>query len=65
MLQAIDAKYTDLAAKMGPDQEVTFEKEQITLDVPKKGLTCMLESGWTITPHTYPGVSSSCYTVFS
>ena len=55
-LQAIDAKFThEVAASVGPDQEVMFEEEQITLDIPKKGL--VLESGWTITPHTYPGVS--------
>ena len=32
-----------------------FEEEQITLNIPKEGL--VLESGWTITPHTHPGVS--------
>ena len=56
LLQAIDAKYAEVAARVGPDQEVMFEKEQITLDIPKEGL--LLESGWTITPHTHPGVSS-------
>ena len=54
-LQAIDARYTEVAARVGSDQEVTFEGEQITLDIPKEGIA--LESGWTITPHTYPGVS--------
>ena len=39
---------------MGPDQEVVFEGEKITLDIPKDGLE--LQSGWTITPHTHPGV---------
>ena len=43
---------------MGPDQEVMFERERITLDIPKEGV--VLESGWTITPHTYPGVSLVC-----
>ena len=46
---------------MGPDQEVMFEEEQITLDIPKEGI--VLDSGWTITPHTYPGVSIRCYIV--
>ena len=54
-LQAVDAKYTEVAARLGPDQEVTFEQDQITLDIPKEGL--VLQNGWTITPHTYPGVS--------
>ena len=40
---------------MGPEQEVIFEGEQITLDIPKEGIA--LESGWTITPFTFPGVS--------
>ena len=40
---------------MGPDQEVVFEAEGIALDIPMDGV--VLESGWTITPHTYPGVS--------
>ena len=41
---------------MGPDQEVIFEGEQITLDIPKEGIA--LENGWTIIPFTYPGVST-------
>ena len=60
LLQAIDAKYAEVAARVGPDQEVMFEEEQITLDIPEEGL--VLESGWTITPHTYPGVSLCEYT---
>ena len=43
---------------MGPDQEVMFEEEQISLDIPEEGI--VLESGWRIIPHTYPGVSSRC-----
>ena len=61
LLQAIDAKYAEVAAREGPDQEVMFEEEQITLDIPKEGL--VLESGWTITPHTHPGVSYECATI--
>ena len=40
---------------MGPYQEVMFEGENITLDIPMEGIT--LENGWTISPDTYPGVS--------
>ena len=40
---------------MGPDQEVAFEEEQITLDIKADGI--VLESGWTIFPDTYPRVS--------
>ena len=54
-LQAIDAKYTEAAAVPGSDQEVIFEGEEITLDIPKEGIS--LENGWTITPYTHPGVS--------
>lgn len=55
ILQAIDTKYTKDAATGGPDQEVVFEEEQITLNIPKEGI--VLGSGWTITPHAHPGVS--------
>ena len=55
LLQAIDAKYAGAAASVGPSQEVIFEEEQITLDIPKGGI--LLENGWTITPYAYPGVS--------
>ena len=50
--------FTEAAARVGPDQEVMFEEEQISLDIPEDGLT--LESGWRIIPHTYPGVSLHC-----
>ena len=43
LLQAVEAKYTEIAASTGPDQEVMFEEDQITLDIPKKGLhACQL-----------------------
>ena len=61
LLQTVDAKYAEITAGVGPDQEVIFEEEQITLDIPKEGL--LLESGWTITPHTHPGVSYECATI--
>ena len=34
-LQAIDARYTKAAAIVGSDQEVIFEDEEITLDIPE------------------------------
>ena len=55
LLQTVDAKYAEVTARVGPDQEVIFEEEQITLAIPKEGL--LLESRWTITPYTHPGVS--------
>ena len=42
---------------MGPDQEVVFEEEHITLDIKADGI--VLENGWTIFPDTYPRVSVS------
>ena len=53
-MQAVNAGYAEANARMGPYQEVMFKKE-ISLDIPKEGI--VLESGWAITPHTYPGVS--------
>ena len=55
LLQAIDSKYTEIAAKVGPEQEVTFEYDNISLDIAAEGLK--LQNGWTINPYTYPGVS--------
>ena len=54
-LQAVDAKYTEAAAKVGPNQMVTFEGDEITLDITAEGID--LKNGWTITPYTHPGVS--------
>ena len=57
LLQAADAKYGEGATKVGPDQEVVFEEEQITLDIKADGE--VLENGWRISPDTYPRVSVS------
>ena len=46
---------------MGPDLKIVFEEEQITLDIPEEGFT--LNSGWNITPQTYPGVSLDYTTI--
>ena len=54
-MQAVNAGYAEANARMGPYQEVMFKEEKISLDIPKEGI--VLESGWAITPHTYPGVS--------
>lgn len=40
---------------MGPDQEVTFENDDVSLDIGAEGLE--LENGWTINPYIHPGVS--------
>jgi len=51
-LQAVNAEYAKANARMGPYQEVMFKEEMITLDIPEEGIA--LESGWTITPLTFP-----------
>ena len=38
ILQAVDAKYTEAAAKVGPNQMVTFEGDEITLDIQQREL---------------------------
>ena len=55
LLQAIDAEYTNTAAKLGPNQIVMFEQDEIKLDIAAEGID--LENGWTITPYTHPRVS--------
>ena len=55
LLQAVDANYTNAAAKAGPNQVVMFEKDEIKLDIAAEGVE--LKNGWTITPYTHPGVS--------
>lgn len=58
-MQAVDGRYShEAATRMGPDQEVVFEEEKITLNVPREGIA--LESGWKITPYIYPRVSMIC-----
>ena len=57
LLQAADAKYGESATKLGPDQELVFEGDQITLDI--KADEEVLENGWRISPDTYPRVSVS------
>ena len=61
LLQAADAKYAKAAAKVGPSQMVVFEEDEIRLDIAAEGVE--LQNGWTITPHTYPGVSVDCTTI--
>ena len=54
-MQAVDAKYIENAAKVGPNQMVTFEEDEIKLDIVVEGVD--LKNGWTIIPYTHPGVS--------
>lgn len=53
-LQIVCDNYSSQQAECGPDQEVIFKEDEITLSIPDEGLT--LQNGWTITPLMHPGV---------
>ena len=50
----IKNNYVSKSAIEGPDQEVEFEMDRITLDVPVRGIT--VEEGWAIKPLVHPTV---------
>ena len=54
-LQVINQNYKEKGAIEGPDQDIEFEEDRITMDIPEEGF---LTSGWTITALTPPMVSS-------
>ena len=54
LLQAVDAKYAEMNAISSLEVNITFEKEEITLDI---GEEIEIEGGWKITPCAYPMVS--------
>jgi len=43
-----------MCARVGPHQKVMFAGKEITLDIPRVGIT--LDTGWTVTPLVHPGV---------
>ena len=55
MLQAIQDRYSSLDGISGPDFEVRFEGDIISLEVPEDGT--YLPNGWSITPLVPPVVS--------
>ena len=57
MLQAIQDRYSTLDAISGPDFEVQFKENSISLEVPEDGIC--LANGWAITPLVPPVVSFS------
>ena len=52
LLQAVEDEYDEMDAIKGHELEVTFEQEEITLDIGEMEI-----SGWKITPYTHPVVS--------
>ena len=53
-LQAVKHYFSQLGAKLDLSLEVSFQKDEITLDIPEEVET---EEGWKITPISYPLVS--------
>ena len=53
----MDEKYTALSAEPGPDLEVQFEEDQISLDIPDH--VTVVENGWKIVSLTPPLVGFS------
>ena len=54
-MQVIEKEYIKKRAHSGPEQNIEFESDMITLDIPLKGRTI---KGWKITPLIRPVVSS-------
>ena len=55
MLQAMQGVYSSLDVVSGPDLEVEFEVDEISLSIPEDGVC--LQNGWTIKPLVPPVVS--------
>ena len=53
-MQHVESRYSGLTAEPGPDLEVEFENEGISLSIPKGGV--VVQQGWAITPLTPPMV---------
>jgi hypothetical protein len=53
-IKAIEIKYSEKGALVGPQQSVEFEADAISLDISMEGLSI---NGWQITPLIRPVVS--------
>lgn len=51
-MQAVQDFYSKKGAEAGPYFSVTFDRDEVSLDIPKEGIT--LSSGWSILPLIYP-----------
>ena len=51
-VQKVEAFYSRKKAEIGPYLEVTFDGDEVSLDIPKEGIT--LPSGWSLLPLVYP-----------
>ena len=50
--QKVEAFYSKKGAEAGPYLEVTFDGDEVSLDIPEDGLN--LPSGWSLLPLVYP-----------
>ena len=58
----MDEIYKDRSAEPGPDLEVQFEEDKISLDIPDH--VTVVEEGWKIVPLTPLLVGSIHYTLY-
>ena len=61
-VKAIEIKYSEKGALVGPHQPVEFEADAISLDIPMEGLSV---KGWEIAPLIRPVVSSCGHHIHS
>ena len=52
LVQKVEAFYLKKKAEAGPYLEVTFDGDEVSLGIPKEGIT--LPSGWSLLPLVYP-----------
>ena len=55
LTQATQFKYATYKCTVDYEQEVEFERDEITLDIAEEGV--ILQNGWKITPCYHPRVS--------
>ena len=54
ILQALENHFATKKAEPGPHQKVEFEDKEISMDIPRGGIT--VQNGWHLHPLTHPGV---------
>ena len=57
-LQSVNKHYQERRAISGPNHEIEFEKDKVSLDIPITGKT--VTGGWTIVPLFHPTVRIEC-----
>ena len=54
MFKALQNHFATKNAEPGPHQKVEFENKEISMDIPREGIT--VRNGWHLLPLTHPGV---------